>query len=165
MQPSCWEWAVKCSEKSWGVGVTAKFQCQHCNQPTASRGTTPFSSLSISFLIKATMTVDKEFFQVLAIPAQWFTGRESVCQYGRLGRHDFNPEVRKISWRRKWQSVPVYYPWKFHGQESLAGYCPGVSKSQLQLSIHATQASVTLYNPKGERTLPLPFFLSMFCFR
>jgi len=28
------------------------------------------------------------------------------------------------SWRRKWQSTPVFLPGKLHGQRSLAGYSP-----------------------------------------
>ena len=36
----------------------------------------------------------------------------------------FNPWVRKILWRRKWQPTPVFLPGKCHGQRSLAGYSP-----------------------------------------
>ena len=36
----------------------------------------------------------------------------------------FDPWVRKISWRRKWQSTPVFLPGEFHGQRSLVGYSP-----------------------------------------
>ena len=36
----------------------------------------------------------------------------------------FNPWVRKILWRRKWQPTPVLLPGKFHGQRSLVGYSP-----------------------------------------
>ena len=32
--------------------------------------------------------------------------------------------VRKIPWRRKWQSIPVFLPWESHGQRSLEGYSP-----------------------------------------
>ena len=35
-----------------------------------------------------------------------------------------DPWVRKIPWRRKWQSIPVFLPGKSHGQRSLAGYSP-----------------------------------------
>ena len=35
-----------------------------------------------------------------------------------------SPLLRKITWRRKWQPVPVFLPGKFHGQRSLAGYSP-----------------------------------------
>ena len=35
-----------------------------------------------------------------------------------------DPWVRKIPWRRKWQSPPVSLPGKSHGQRSLVGYSP-----------------------------------------
>ena len=34
----------------------------------------------------------------------------------------FNPWVRKISWRRKWQPNSVFLPGEFHWQRSLVGY-------------------------------------------
>jgi len=42
------------------------------------------------------------------LPTMWETG--------------FNPWVRKISWRRKWQPTPVFLPGKSHGQWNLVGY-------------------------------------------
>ena len=48
----------------------------------------------------------------------WLSGKESACRYRRYG---FNPWVRKISWRRKWQSTPVFLPGESHGQRSLVG--------------------------------------------
>ena len=48
-------------------------------------------------------------------------GKESTCQ--RM-RHGFNPWVRTISWRRKWQSTLIFLPGKSHGQRSLVGYSP-----------------------------------------
>ena len=37
--------------------------------------------------------------------------------------------------RRKWQTTPVFFPGKSHGQRSLTGYSPwGVTKSQTRLS-------------------------------
>ena len=35
-------------------------------------------------------------------------GKESACQYRRCRRHGFDPRVRKIHWRRKWQPTPVF---------------------------------------------------------
>ena len=47
---------------------------------------------------------------------------KSVClQCGRLG---FDPWVRKIPWRRKWQSTPALLPGKSHGQRRLVDYSP-----------------------------------------
>ena len=34
----------------------------------------------------------------------------------------FDPWVRKIPWRRKWQPTPVFLPGKSHGRRSLVGY-------------------------------------------
>ena len=34
----------------------------------------------------------------------------------------FDPWVRKISWRRKWQPTLVFLPGKSHGQRRLVGY-------------------------------------------
>ena len=36
----------------------------------------------------------------------------------------FDPWVRKIPWRRKWEPTPVFLPVKSHGERSLAGYSP-----------------------------------------
>ena len=36
----------------------------------------------------------------------------------------FHPWVGKISWRRKWQPIPVFLLGQSHGQGSLAGYSP-----------------------------------------
>ena len=47
---------------------------------------------------------------VKSLPAVWETG--------------FDPWVRKIPWRRKWQPIPVFLPGKSHGWRRLAGYSP-----------------------------------------
>ena len=36
----------------------------------------------------------------------------------------FDPWMRKIPWRRKWQPSPVFLPGKSHGQRSLEGHSP-----------------------------------------
>ena len=36
----------------------------------------------------------------------------------------------KITWRRKWQPIPVFLPEKPHGQWSLVGYSPQGCKRQ-----------------------------------
>ena len=68
---------------------------------------------------------------VLFFPRSYFwgfpggaSGKESACQCRRCKRGGFNPWVRKIPWRRKWQPTPVFLPGKSHGQRSLAGYSP-----------------------------------------
>jgi len=49
----------------------------------------------------------------------WLGGKEPCCQCRRLR---FDPWVRKLPWRRKWQPTPVFLPGKFHQQRSLEGY-------------------------------------------
>ena len=57
------------------------------------------------------------------------SGKESSCQYRRCR---FDPRVRKIPWRRKWQPTPVLLSGKFHGQRNLSGYSPGGSQKVRQ---------------------------------
>ena len=45
---------------------------------------------------------------------------KSVCLQCRGPR--FDSWVRKIPWRRKWQSTPALWPGKSHGRRSLIGY-------------------------------------------
>ena len=57
---------------------------------------------------------------IVRIP--WWLRRQSVCLQCR--RPWFNPWVRKISQRRKWQPTPVFFPGTAHGGRSLVGYSP-----------------------------------------
>ena len=50
-------------------------------------------------------------------------------------RSGFDPWVRKISWRRKWQPTPVFSPDKSHGQRSLVDYSPKGCK-ELDMTEH-----------------------------
>ena len=50
--------------------------------------------------------------------------KEPAYQCRRRQRHEFDPWVGKIPWRRKWQPTPVFLPEESHGQRSLAGYSP-----------------------------------------
>ena len=54
--------------------------------------------------------------------------KESACW---CRRHGFDPWDGKIPWSRKWQLIPVFFPVKFHGQWSLAGYSPWGCKSDM----------------------------------
>ena len=70
------------------------------------------------------------------------SGKESAFQCRRDRRHSFDPWVRKIPWRRKWQSTPVcgvtksqtwlstiglqptrlFCPWDFPGENTGVGF-------------------------------------------
>ena len=51
----------------------------------------------------------------------WLSGKEFAYECRKLR---FNPWVRKVLWRKKWQPIPVFLPRKSHEQRSLAGYSP-----------------------------------------
>ena len=55
---------------------------------------------------------------------RWHSGVESACQCRRHKRQVFDPWVRNIPWRRKWQPTTVFLSGKSHGHRSLAGYNP-----------------------------------------
>ena len=53
----------------------------------------------------------------------------------------FNPWVRKIPWRRKWQRTPVFLSGKSHGRRALAGYTTwGHKESDTTKQLTYTQA-------------------------
>ena len=57
-------------------------------------------------------------------------------------RYGFDPWVRKIPWRWKWQSTPVFLLGESLGQRSLKGYSPGDPKESdttEKLSVHASK--------------------------
>ena len=62
----------------------------------------------------------------------WWLRRLRICLQCR--RSDFDPWVKKVTWRRAWQPTPVFLPGESHGQRSLVGSGHGVAKSQMQLS-------------------------------
>ena len=61
--------------------------------------------------------------QVLRFPGG-ASGKEPGCLFRRQKRHGFSPWVRKIPWRRAWQTTSVFLPGESHGQWSLVGYSP-----------------------------------------
>ena len=65
----------------------------------------------------------------------------------------FNPWVRKIPWRRKWQPTPVFLPGESHGWRSLVGYSPRVAKSQTRLS-DFTSLTILLVMPNAADVAP-----------
>ena len=57
---------------------------------------------------------------LLGLPAQ-LSSRESACQCRRLRRYGLDTWVRKIPWRRAWQSTPIFLLRESCRQRSLAG--------------------------------------------
>ena len=81
--------------------------------------------------------------------------KESACN---AGGQKFNPWLRKIPWRREWQSTPVFLPGEFHGQRSLVVYSPqnheeSDTTEQLTLSLSFIQTELlfllhNIYDPQ-----------------
>ena len=64
---------------------------------------------------------EQKMNRMIALFKVTLQSKEPACQCRRPG---FNPCIRKITWRRKWQPTPVFSPGKSHEQWSLVGYSP-----------------------------------------
>ena len=77
----------------------------------------------------------------LTIP-RWLSGKESGCRCRKLR---FDPQVRKIPWRRKWQPTPVFLPRESYGQRSLVGYNPwGCKESDMTQQLNNNKPFMTI---------------------
>ena len=70
--------------------------------------------------------------------------KEPTCQ---CRRHGFNPWVRKIPWKRKWPSIPVFLLEKSHGQGNMQAIVHRAVKSQTQLSDSLSHTHTHFINP------------------
>ena len=84
--------------------------------PQLSRHKKSFSATILGRLVMSFF-----YFKVLVSNRKlpWFRRSRIRLQCRKPG---FDPWVRKIPWRRKWQPTPVFLPGEFHGQRSLVGY-------------------------------------------
>ena len=57
------------------------------------------------------------------------SNKETTYQCRRHKRRGFDPWVRKIPWKRAWQSTAVFLPRESHGQRSVVATVHGVAKS------------------------------------
>ena len=93
----------------------------------------------------------------------WLSGKESACHCRRC---KFNPFVRKIPWRWKYQPIPVFLPGKSHGQRSLEGCSPCVAKSWTRLCSWAHMQVILTYiklEPWWKAVSATPFFFFFTC--
>ena len=99
-----------------------------------------------------------------ALSPLWLRWYRICLQCRRL---EFNPRVRKISWKREWRPVSVFLSGEFHGQRSLAGYSPWSCKKsgtteQLTLTFNtgldiqeaAKKQKACFHLPKSESLVP-----------
>ena len=108
------------------------------------------NSLSASQLSEMPSLYFSRSILCMGLPRQ-LSGKESTCQCRRLRKCGFDPWVGNIPCRRKWQSIPVFLPGKYHGQKSLACYMG----SQIVGHDWATILCLSLYS------VPEPAFCPM----
>ena len=116
--PRCRSAAGKCS---WQVLICS----WHSHFPKSTRH---------NFIIQSITIYDPLFVSVTfgaLLSAGWLlgfchgsAGNELVCKLRRHKRLWYNPWVKMIPWRRKWQPTPVSFPGKSHRQRSLGSYSP-----------------------------------------
>ena len=66
--------------------------------------------------------LNQQFWSIVGLPRwlRWLKKKKKI--HLQCGKPGFNPWVRKVPWRRKWQPTPVFLPGEFHEQRSLAVY-------------------------------------------
>ena len=79
-------------------------------------------------MVTVSLTRTQKFNFYLGFPGD-SCGKESACQ---CRRGWFSPWVGKISWRRKWQPTPVFFPGKSRGQRRLVGIATGLNTTMEQ---------------------------------
>ena len=82
--------------------------------------------------------------------------KKSTCQCKRHRRHEFDPWVRKIPWRRKWQPATLFFAWQIPRTEE-----PGVPQSRgSQRTAHSWAcphaATIPISEWQRERLRPCP---------
>ena len=87
---------------------------------------------------------------------------ESTCQCRRCRRHEFDPWVGKIPWRRAWRPTLVFLPGESHGQKSLTGYSSwGHKELDVTEHTHATTQHTCQLLMEVEVTSEASWYLSM----
>ena len=71
-------------------------------------------------------------------------GKESAANAGDCKRYGFDPWVRKITCRRKWQPTPIILPGISMDREAWKAIVHRVAKSQTHLSTHAYSHALSL---------------------
>ena len=79
-------------------------------------------------------------------------GKEFACNAGE--RAGFDPLVGKISWRREWQSTPVFLPGESHGQSNQEAYnCKESDTAEQLIHTHTHTHTHTEFCCSGRHTL------------
>ena len=76
-----------------------------------------------------------------------FCNRQIHNYSWRFKYSSFQPQFRKIPWRKAWKPTPVFLPEETHGQRSLVGYSPQDHKvsDTTEATYHTHTHSHTIY--------------------
>ena len=111
-------------------GLVVRIWRSHCGSPGSIPGQGSLSSSSPPATCRCPRPRPSYH---LGLP--WWLRGKSVCLECR--RPGFDPCIRKIPWRRKWQPTPVLLPGESHGGRSLVGYSPwGRKESDTTKRLH-----------------------------
>ena len=110
-------------------------------------GWTGWISLKSKGLFSNTIVQKLQFFSTeLSLALSFLAQTVKRLPTMRETYNGFNPQVGKISWRRKWQPTPVFLPGKSHGWRSLVGYSSwGCKESDMTERLHSL--THFLYSP------------------
>ena len=113
-------WSSRCCLLPYFLGLERK----NLNHPSITKmWTQSQSNHSFQIQISSFLSYLVQIMLSLGLP-RWLSSDESSCQ---CRRHRFDPWVRKIPWRRKWQPTPVFLPGKSR-TGGLVGYSPWAHK-------------------------------------
>ena len=140
-QSSIFLFASACSEFHWTIQVITVSHAQNSTSIQTNKMYTPRVNPNINYELWLIMMCQCGFINynkctILledvnnggGYACVWFPrllrGKEFTCQCRRPKRCGFDPWVRKVTWRRKWQCTAVFLPEKPHRQRRLVGYSP-----------------------------------------
>ena len=112
--------------------------------------------------------LEKKVKFILLAVAMWgfpggASGKEPTCQCKRLKRCRFNPWVRKIPWRRKWQPTPIF-PWaEDSGRLQSIGSQSQTLRSDLACTHTKIAISWTHLTPATFHFSPVPYLHKTIC--
>ena len=118
-----------------------------------------FSSFTLSFSTTLSLFSEQMQHYLLLLSSIFHGGLDSKSICTKCGSPGFDPWVRKILWRRKWQPTPILLPGKSHGWRSLVGYNPwGCKESDTTEWLHFLSCFLSfLLSSQFSHSTPYPF--------
>ena len=86
----------------------------------------------------------------------WLSGKKSTCQCKRHRRHEFEPWVRKIPWRGKWQPATLFFAWRIPRTEEPGGLQSTGSQKATHNWACPHAAAITISEGQTKRLRPCP---------